>query len=145
MNVFFSLPEQSKLTSALWTLNRIAMKLKHSPLLYTMSIKGHNLCIVLRMRVLVPDVTDKFPSASFPLSKQTLISQWHLPPGWENLHHVQQWLSARAQTTRRTSPKGCAASWPTRQWPSRSSEPESARCHSTSSHPPAGSTAPYLW
>lgn len=69
---------------------------------------------------------------------------WHLPPGWGSLRRVLRWLEVRARTIRRIFPAGCAVSWRMRRWGSRSSEPESTRCHSTSSHPPAGSTAPYL-
>lgn len=68
----------------------------------------------------------------------------HSPQDWESPRHVPRWLEARARTIRRICPGGCGASGPTRRWRSRSSEPESRRCHSTSSHPPAGSTAPYL-
>lgn len=69
---------------------------------------------------------------------------WHLPPGWGSPHRVRRWLEVKARTIRRTSPAGCAVSWRMRRWRSRSSAPESTRCHSTSSHPPTDSTAPYL-
>lgn len=68
----------------------------------------------------------------------------HLPLGWGSPRRVPRWLGARARTIHRISPAGCAASWRRTRWRSRSNEPESTRCRSTSSHPPAGSTAPYL-
>lgn len=67
-----------------------------------------------------------------------------LPPGWGSPHRVQQWLGARAQTIHKISPGGSATSWQKRRWRSPSIEPKSARCRSTSSHPPAERTALYL-
>lgn len=46
-----------------------------------------------------------------------------LPPDWENLRHVLQWLEETAQTIHKICPAGCEASWPMRRWPSRNSEP----------------------
>lgn len=74
----------------------------------------------------------------------THFSMWHLPPGLGSPRHAQQWLWVKARTIRRTSPEGCVTFWRTIRWPTQSNEPESTRCHSTNSHPPVGSTAPYL-
>lgn len=87
--------------------------------------------------------------AGFPIKSLTgLVNKsqfsWDVPPGWESRRHGPQWLEARAQTIRRTFPKGCVKFWPTRRWPIQSSGRESTRRHSTNSHPPVGSTAPYL-
>lgn len=78
------------------------------------------------------------------LNHRCIALSWHLPPGWGSLRRALRWLGARARTTRRICPAGCGGSWPTTRWRSRSSEPVSTRCRSTSSHPPAGGTAPYL-